>query len=199
MQNVQVNTPSELESKQIAEIHKPSPSGARNVPPTGNVGTDPVSLNPHAQPRSLERFTCPRGASANGRNRRATAAQSLTVQRPPASLECAAAASPLRSSAQRFTGAPLPWPPAPGGSSCFPAQLSSSAKSPQTPLSRVPAGLEHHVQEGKLRNKKPQVPGRHSHAQFTCDTVWGAVTPCGSSCPGVPLLLQQDQHGHGMG
>lgn len=121
------------------------------------------------------------------------------MRRPPASLECAAAAGPLRSSAQRFTGAPLPWPPAPGGSGQLPAQLSSSAKSHRTPLSHVPAGLEQHVQEGKLRNKKPQLPGRHSHAQFTWDMVWGAVTPRGSSCLGVPLLLQQNQHGHSVG
>lgn len=123
----------------------------------------PLSSNPHAQPRSLERFTCCRGASPKGRNQRAIAAQSLTLQRPPASLECAAAAGPLRSSALRFTGSPLPWPPAPAGSGCLPAQLSCRAKSPQTPLSDIPAGLEHCVQEGKLRNKKPQVPGRHSH------------------------------------
>lgn len=123
-------------------------SAPEKCPRTGNAGTDPASFNAHAQPHSLERFTRSRGASPKGRNQRATAAQSLTLQRPPASLECAAAAGPLRSSAQRFTGTPLPWPPAPGGSSCFPAQLPSSAEPHGTPLSHVPAGLEQHVQGG---------------------------------------------------
>lgn len=124
----------------------------KKCPLTGNVGTDPVSLNPQQPgkvpmlPRCLCKWQEPKGQSSS----------IINLRRPPASQECASA---LQSSAQRFTGAPLPWPPAPGGSSHFPAQLSSRAKPPRRLCPTSQQGWNTTCKKGSWEIRNPEFQG----------------------------------------